>query len=135
MGIPAVGPGGHFLFVHLAISPLQHRAELGKIALDLVEVLRRNLLPLRFQGSPPVVSKTARIVPDSYRAPWLVMDVSSYPSYRPFDRCEALEIKRVKKMREARKIPADLTKRGNQTADEAKPPRKTTNPHIYLFCA
>src|SRR5687767_11615386 len=57
MGIAAVGPDGHLVFVHFAISPLQYRAELGKIALDLLEVLRRNLLPLRFQRSPQLVPK------------------------------------------------------------------------------
>ena len=61
MGIPAVGPDGHFLFVQFAVSPLQHRAELDKIALNLVEILRRNLLPLRFQRSPELFPKLSEL--------------------------------------------------------------------------
>ena len=57
MGIPAVGPDGHFLFMQFAISPLQHRAELGQIALNLVEILLRNFLPFRVQRSPELFPK------------------------------------------------------------------------------
>src|SRR5688572_1664456 len=57
MGIPSVRPDGHFLFVQFAISPLQHRAELAKIGLNLVEILRRYLRPIVFQRSPELFPK------------------------------------------------------------------------------
>lgn len=49
MRIPAVGPGGHFLFLKLSIPFLQNNAKLCPVALNLSEILIRNLIPFRLQ--------------------------------------------------------------------------------------
>jgi hypothetical protein len=62
MGIPAVGPVRHLLFVQLTVSSLQDRAKLGEIALNLIEILHRDLRPRVFQWSPELFPELSELL-------------------------------------------------------------------------
>jgi hypothetical protein len=72
MRISAVGPGDYCLFVQLTVSALQYGAEPGKVALNLVEIFRRNFLPLHLQRTLELFPKLPELFLIHHVAPWLV---------------------------------------------------------------